>query len=495
MASIFPPSEDVYSQEPPVAHFDTVKAEDVSSLQDAIRATQSFLTKVSISAHFTNVETLNADKTLTDTDDLIQRLDCNGSNRSVMAPAADDDNHAFFLINSSGGAFNIAFKSNDSVTTFATVGQGDAALMIPDGAGGYRAVGISDHGALSGLTDDDHPQYLLATGLRDWSEQSSTPSSPAASKMRLYFKNDDKLYTLNSSGTETEVGAGGGLANAEGVLKNGKIVRTVATNDLTVAIKTLAGADPSAGDPVKVVLNGTEYSITSALSVTITDGTNTFNAGSAQHATQILYLPVHLILRAAGPTVNIGVSRVFGRTYADFSATTTNDHYLAYSGSAPASTDVVVNIGYVSASLSAAAAHLWSIPAIDVAHSIPVYDLPWMDWSPGQLGFSVLPTVGVARYTIARGSCRHYLRDATAGTSNATTFTYELPITAKVVTNTLWSAMAGVVDNGASLAGAGRVVISTGGTQGTVQSTLTGLGWTAASGKRINSMHIMEYET
>ena len=42
------------------------------------------------------------------------------------------------------------------------------------------------------------------------SQLSATPSNPSAGLMRLYFKNDQKLYTLDPSGTETEIGAGGG---------------------------------------------------------------------------------------------------------------------------------------------------------------------------------------------------------------------------------------------------------------------------------------------
>src|SRR5687768_11522447 len=71
-----------------------------------------------------------------------------------------------------------------------------------------------------------------------------------------------------------------GLANAEGIMQNGKFQVSVATSDLTVASKTLAGADPSAGDPVKVTIGGTERTITSALSVTKLDATNWCNAGS-----------------------------------------------------------------------------------------------------------------------------------------------------------------------------------------------------------------------
>jgi len=38
--------------------------------------------------------------------------------------------------------------------------------------------------------------------------QIATPSNPSSGANKLYFKSDGKLYKLNSSGTETEVGAG-----------------------------------------------------------------------------------------------------------------------------------------------------------------------------------------------------------------------------------------------------------------------------------------------
>lgn len=38
-------------------------------------------------------------------------------------------------------------------------------LRGEDGSGGGGG-GVSDHGALTGLADDDHPQYLLASGAR-----------------------------------------------------------------------------------------------------------------------------------------------------------------------------------------------------------------------------------------------------------------------------------------------------------------------------------------
>jgi len=66
---------------------------------------------------------------------------------------------------------------------------------------------------------------------------------------------------------------------------NGKIDVSVASSDLTVAIKTLSGNNPSTSEPVYVRIGDTVRSITSALSVTRNDGTNWFNSGSSELAT------------------------------------------------------------------------------------------------------------------------------------------------------------------------------------------------------------------
>lgn len=51
-------------------------------------------------------------------------------------------------------------------------------------------------------------------------DQIATPSSPISGKNKIYFKNDNKLYELNSSGVETAVGtgAGGGGGTAINIL-------------------------------------------------------------------------------------------------------------------------------------------------------------------------------------------------------------------------------------------------------------------------------------
>jgi len=75
------------------------------------------------------------------------------------------------------------------------------------------------------------------------------------------------------------------LAGApQGTMFNGKISVTDAAG-ITVAIKTLAGTDPSATDPVYVRIGDTVRTISTALSFALADGTNWMNAGSAELAT------------------------------------------------------------------------------------------------------------------------------------------------------------------------------------------------------------------
>jgi len=48
-----------------------------------------------------------------------------------------------------------------------------------------------------------------------FAEQGSTPATPAAGYGIIYTKTDSKWYSKNDAGTETELGGGGGLGNAQ----------------------------------------------------------------------------------------------------------------------------------------------------------------------------------------------------------------------------------------------------------------------------------------
>jgi hypothetical protein len=166
----------------------------------------------------------------------------------------------------------------------------------------------------------------------------------------------------------------------QGFLMNGKI-SVVDTAGITVAIKTLAGADPSTSDPVYIRIGDTVRSITSALSVAKADGTNWCNAGSTELATKEIDYFVYLGYNATDGVV-IGFSRYPGANqYSDFSVTTTNEKYCAISTiTTAASTDYYEVIGRYAATLSAGAGYTWTVPTFTAINLIqrPTYETRWL---------------------------------------------------------------------------------------------------------------------
>ncbi len=81
-------------------------------------------------------------------------------------------------------------------------------------------------------SDNDFPSILLT-------EQASAPTTPAAGKRRIYWKTDNKFYVRDESGTETEIGAGGG-----GAPTTAKYITSAADGGLSaeIVIPGLAGS-------------------------------------------------------------------------------------------------------------------------------------------------------------------------------------------------------------------------------------------------------------
>jgi hypothetical protein len=171
----------------------------------------------------------------------------------------------------------------------------------------------------------------------------------------------------------------------EGFLLNGRIAVTVASNNLTVAIKGMDGNNPSSTNPVKIRIGSTTRSITAALSATVNAGANTFNAGSSELATKEVDYFVYLGYNATDGVV-VGFSRIPNATlYSDFSTTSTNEKYCAISTiTNAASTDNYVNIGRFAATLSAGAGYTWSVPTYTTKNLIqkPINETRWLGWVP-----------------------------------------------------------------------------------------------------------------
>lgn len=175
----------------------------------------------------------------------------------------------------------------------------------------------------------------------------------------------------------------------EGTMINGKISPTVDSNNLTVALKTKAGTDPSATDPVYVMIGGVLRSITSALSVVKNAGQNYSNAGSAELATKEIDWFTYLTWNTIANAVSIGFSRISHATLSssfDYSAYSAekNCHW----STDPNATDVVVNIGRFAATLSAGAGYTWTVPTYTTSNLIqrPIYETRWLEYQPVYTG-------------------------------------------------------------------------------------------------------------
>lgn len=169
----------------------------------------------------------------------------------------------------------------------------------------------------------------------------------------------------------------------ESVASSYIITPSVASNDLTVALKTLAAADASATNPIGVRIGNTFRSVTAALSVTALDGTNWFNSGLIAPAAEVDYF-VYLIQETGGSAgTKIGFARIpYARVMGDFVNTTTSEKYIKGSWTNFNATDEVTLIGRFAAILSATGTHNWSLPATASTRSYPFFDTRWLSYVP-----------------------------------------------------------------------------------------------------------------
>ena len=234
----------------------------------------------------------------------------------------------------------------------------------------------------------------------------------------------------------------------QGFLINGKISVLDAAG-ITVAIKTLAGADPSATDPVYVRIGDTIRTISAALSVAKADGTNWFNSGGTELATKEIDYFVYLGYNATDGVV-LGFARIpFANQYSDFSATTTNEKYCAISTiTTAASTDYYEVIGRFAATLSATAAFTWTVPTFTAINLIqrPIYETRQMTFTitpSGNMTVASLVT-NLAQYKIFGNRCKadvNFTVTTSAGPGNEIRFV--VPFSPSSTTQTVGLGQAG----------------------------------------------------
>lgn len=278
----------------------------------------------------------------------------------------------------------------------------------------------------------------------------------------------------------------------QGFLINGKIVPSVASNNLTVAIKTVTGSDPSASNPVYCRIGDSIRSITAALSVTKNAATNWFNSGGSELATIEVDYFVYLGYNSTDGVV-VGFSRIpYGKQYSDFSSTTTNDKYCAISTiSNAASTDYYENIGRFAATLSATASFNWSVPTFTAINLVnkPMNATRWLTWSPVFGGFSANPSGGIYRYKIYDDRITVAVEQPNAGTSNATSFTITAPITSATVASMIWwSPISRGTDNAAALTTKDQANMGSATQTISLAKASSSSGWTSSSTKSARFM-------
>lgn len=229
----------------------------------------------------------------------------------------------------------------------------------------------------------------------------------------------------------------------EGFLFNGKIVTSVSSNNLTLAIKGLDGNDPSSTNPVYVRIGNTVRTISEATSVTKNAGTNWNNSGSVELAGKEVDYFVYLIWEVGGTTkVRIGFSRIpYGRVVGDFSAGTTTEKTINSDMIYANAADECEVIGRFNAILSGTASFNWSIPATSIIIQRPIFETRLLSFTPVVTGFADGTVLLSFNYKIMNNLI-WYAYDI-QGTSNATTLTYTQPFNLSGYIVTGW-----ITDNG-----------------------------------------------
>lgn len=232
---------------------------------------------------------------------------------------------------------------------------------------------------------------------------SNNVSAPSATD-RLYIAED--ISTTPVSGyIEYDQLSKQVLSNAH--LVNGYISVAVASNNLTVSIKTLAGSNPSATVPVGVRVGTAMYKLTAALSVTLNAGTNWFGNGNGLARYYFVYV-------GYSSGLFLGFAQLPNMiTSSDYSATSTAANYIAKSSAV--SPDVYV-IGRFKATLGVSASYNWSIDSEPVVQT-PIYHTPEMTWNSAPSAIT-LGTGGTssAYYNIIGNRC-FFRYQCTLGTS------------------------------------------------------------------------------
>ena len=244
---------------------------------------------------------------------------------------------------------------------------------------------------------------------------------------------EDLLYAVDDpSSTPTS----GKILASSLMFNRYKLVVTVATNDLTVKVTHPDGNNPSSARPLYFKIGDTIRSAVAALSITIVDGTNWFNSGSAELGTLAVSYFAYVVWDSDSSAVALTIGRKAHYKIVDSGMTTTTSENHIYNYANFTDGDDMENIGYFEAILSlSGTSHLWTVPTftnLNLRHE-QTLSSRILSWTPtlSRSGgaYSNDPTLGSAGYQIINKRVFYgvqYTQHATPGSSGYQSVTLPL---------------------------------------------------------------------
>lgn len=228
---------------------------------------------------------------------------------------------------------------------------------------------------------------------------------------------------------------------------NYKLVPSVASNNLTLAVKNWEWNDPTYWKPILYKDGGgVVRTITSTLSVTANAWTDHLNAWRTWLATKEVDFFPYFQWNTTTSSTNLLIRRFpEATTMADIVNSWTDEKgaigIVNYNA-----TDTLVNIGRFSAILWVSATYLWTLWT-DIKHK-PINESRWLDFGTVFTGFSSSPTSITSTYKVIWDTCFYRPHAGVNGTSNATSMTVTAPFKAVDTGSAHWTWSCMAVDSG-----------------------------------------------
>lgn len=203
----------------------------------------------------------------------------------------------------------------------------------------------------------------------------------------LVLSSDPNVKSANFAIIFTNGGVVGRPLSLSGnIMQNGQISVSVTSNNLSVSLRGENGAVLSESNKLGVTVAGAHRTIGADKTLALAAGTSWFGSGASELAANLVQYFVYIVWNTT-PTfsrADLIVSRIpWATTYGDFSSTSTNERYGAFTGSdTPQSTNKVVLVGRFDATLSAAASHNWSISGTGNVINTPIFQTDTLVWTP-----------------------------------------------------------------------------------------------------------------